>query len=53
MERARTAAGVPPIQTTEPQHEQERDRIDWALMGIDLVAVVVLGAGLVTAFLGR
>jgi len=54
MERARTAAGVPPLPTTELPPEPERDRgIDWALMGIDLVAVVVLGAGLVTALLGR
>ena len=54
MVRARTAANVPTFQTTELPPEQDRDeRIDWTLMGIDLTAVVVLGAGLVTALLGR
>ncbi len=54
MVRARTAANVPTFQTTELPPEQDRDeRIDWTLMGIDLTAIVVLGAGLVTALLGR
>jgi hypothetical protein len=53
LERARTAERVPPYRTATQARGQERIRIDRALVGIDVFAIVVLGAGLIAAFLGR
>ncbi|MGZ5129005.1 MAG: hypothetical protein ACXWZU_09850 [Actinomycetota bacterium] len=53
IERARTAASVLPHRAAILHRRRDRDRIDRALVGIDVAAVVVLGAGLVAAFFGR
>jgi hypothetical protein len=53
IERARTAASVLPHRTTTLHRRRDRNRTDRALVVIDVAAVVVLGAGVITALLGR
>ena len=53
MERARAAASVLPYRTARLHHRRDRTRTDRALVAIDVAAVVVLGAGVIIAFLGR
>lgn len=53
IERARTAASVLPHRTAILHRRRDRDRTDRALVAIDVAAIVVLGAGIITAFLGR
>jgi hypothetical protein len=53
MERARAVANVLPYRTAKLHRRQDRNRTDRALVAIDVAAVAVLGAGLITAILGR
>lgn len=53
MERARAATSVLPYRTARLHHRRDRTRTDRALVAIDVAAVVVLGAGVIIAFLGR
>lgn len=53
MERARAAASVLPYRTARLHRARDRNRTDRTLVAIDLAAVVVLGAGVITALIGR